>query len=412
MEADTLYLSTCAGAKLPCCDQSHALCHSLKNVANKTFTPATTQPAARSSSDTLRRCHSCGAPCFFSPTPCNQQTSLPNPANPSARATSTMPSSLTRYVDPYIDHTRYYAFPPISASTLPDIPRIGPSTASAIDPAAPELDAAGEISPLDELHIHLNDTKSQANFEQICESNYQAQPVYDPSLTTDSYYEHSSYLPSQETISPYLLNHPGDVYYEPPSSNLHNMELLDIDFDNSALETLPALTYTLASPQMGNMSTTTNAIDASPLFSIPDTTLALDGIGTCYGESSIVGDMFPPYLTGLDSVNLPQFMVTRVYKVYKPRPLVSRHQCALSVRITCLSTMFPTSSVDLLIFSMNPLWLHLLTTFTTSYLVQAITITKILLIGAFTLPRVPLKTYPTHAQRAEMLKETLPRMSF
>lgn len=216
-----------------------------------------------------------------------------------------MPSSLTRYVDPYIDHTRYYAFPPISASTLPDIPRIGPSTASAIDPAAPELDAAGEISPLDELHIHLNDTKSQANFEQICESNYQAQPVYDPSLTTDSYYEHSSYLPSQETISPYLLNHPGDVYYEPPSSNLHNMELLDIDFDNSALETLPALTYTLASPQMGNMSTTTNAIDASPLFSIPDTTLALDGIGTCYGESSIVGDMFPPYLTGLDSVNLP-----------------------------------------------------------------------------------------------------------
>lgn len=216
-----------------------------------------------------------------------------------------MPSSLTRYVDPYIDRTRYYALPPVSTSTLPDIPRVGPSTASSIDPAAPELDTGGEISPLDELHIHLNDTKSQANFEQICESNYQAQPLYDRALTADSYYDHSSYLTSQETISPYLLNYPEDVYYEPPPSNLHNMELLDIDFDNSALETMPALTYNLASPQMGDMSMTTNPIEASPLFSIPDTTLALDGIGTCYEESSMVGDMFPPYLTGLDSVNLP-----------------------------------------------------------------------------------------------------------
>ncbi|KAK5056116.1 hypothetical protein LTR84_012669 [Exophiala bonariae] len=217
-----------------------------------------------------------------------------------------MPSSLTQYGDPNIDRTHYYALPPLSTSPLPDIPRFDPSSVASFESAAQELDTGANIVPVDELYVHMNDTKPPVNFNQALEGGHECQPIYDPFLTTDSRYKQSSFLPFQETISPYLLDCPTDLYDQPSCSNVQDTtNLLGIDLDNSAAMNVPASTYNLTSSHMGDTWMTPNPLDASPLFSVPDPILALDGIGTCHEDPSRIGDTFAPYLTGLETDNLP-----------------------------------------------------------------------------------------------------------
>lgn len=217
-----------------------------------------------------------------------------------------MPLSLTQYVDPNIDRTHYYALPPLSTSPLPDIPRIGPSTVAKIESAAPDLDANANIVQLDELYIHMVDAKAQTNFNQTFENGHECQPIYDPFLTTDPHNEQSNYRPSQETISPYLLDCSTDVYYQPSCSNLQDTtNPPDVERHNTDPVSVPTPMDNLTSFHMGDTWMNTNPMDASSLFSITDTSLALDGIGTCYEGPPETGDTFASYLTGLEPVNIP-----------------------------------------------------------------------------------------------------------
>jgi hypothetical protein len=217
-----------------------------------------------------------------------------------------MPSSPIQFLDPLVDRTHYFAFPPVSTAAIPDMPPTTPPTVSAFESTGQEVEAGGEIVPLNELRIQMGQSNPQVNYDQMCEGQYQAYPIVDPSLTMDPYYEHSSYLPIRETISPYLLDFPGDVNYcGPSSSNLHNMGILDVDFDDTPLDGVPDLTCNRASPQIGGTLTTPKPIDASPPFSVHDTRLALDRVEVSCGGSPMMENSLPQDLLGLESVNFP-----------------------------------------------------------------------------------------------------------
>lgn len=217
-----------------------------------------------------------------------------------------MPSSRTQFLDPLVDRTHYFAFPPVSSTTIPDMPATILPMVSASGSTAQGVDAGGEIVPLNELHIQMGYSNSQLNYDQICQGQYEDHATVDPSLTMDSYYGNSSYLPIRETISPYLLDYTSDVNYcEPSSSNLQNMGILDVNFDDTPLDVVPGLTCNLASPQIGGTLATPKPADASPPFSVHDTDFAFDRVEVCCEDSPRMGTSLPPDLLGLESFNLP-----------------------------------------------------------------------------------------------------------
>lgn len=306
MDADTLYLGTCAGKKLPRCNHSHPRCHRAENVPIKNFTFETTQPAATTSSDTTWKCHACGVSSLFSKAPSNGETSIENPTNFTARELASMPTSQTKSLDPLIDHTHYYAFPPILTTDVPDRPPTLPLKVPADESIAHDPDAGGEIVPLDELHIQLGHSNSQTNYDQMRETPHRDNSIIDPSLLMEPLCEHSSYLPIRETISPYLLDFQEDVNYcNPASTGLYDMASLNLDFAGTAHDGVPALTCNLASPQIRGLLTTPKPIDTSPLFSVHDTDLALAGLGVSWEDPPENGYSLPPDHVGFDSFNYP-----------------------------------------------------------------------------------------------------------
>ncbi|KEF59512.1 uncharacterized protein A1O9_04356 [Exophiala aquamarina CBS 119918] len=256
------------------------------------------------SSDATWKCHAFGVSSLLPRASSNGETSKNNPTNLTAREIARMPSSPTKSLDPLIDHTHHYAFPPISTADAPGRPPTAPLKVPAFESMAHDMDAGDKTVPLNELHIQLGRSNSQTNFDQNCEGPYREHSIVDPSLLMDPFYENSSYLPIRETISPYLLDYPEEFNYcNPASTSLHDMASFNVGFGGTAPDSLPALTCNLASPQIGGSLTTPKSTDTSPLFSVHDTDLALDGLGLSWSDPLTIGQSLPPDHAGLESLN-------------------------------------------------------------------------------------------------------------
>jgi len=305
MDADTSSLGTCAGKKLPHCNHSHPRCHRVENVPAKDFTFETTQPVAPTSSDTSWKCHACGVSSLFPKATSNEGSSTNNSTDLGVRNLAKMPPTPTKPPDPLIDDILYYAFPPASSTDIPHRPPTATQKAPALGSITQDLDAARDMVPLDELHIHLGHSNSQLNYDQLYEAPYPDNPIVDPSLMMEPLYGGSSYLPMQETISPYLLNCQEDANDFKPPPGLYDMASFNGDFSDINVDGVPALTCNLASPQIGGLLATPKPIDTSPLFSVHDNDLALVGLGASWGEPQGMGPDLPPDHLGLESLDYP-----------------------------------------------------------------------------------------------------------